>query len=171
MTTFNHEKKIFKPRPSTGWVWVTIIGLILLGIGVNLIMRSGFSGPLLPTILITTPFGILFLLIAVFFPTMRYEMDGSYLTMIYGPLLRYTIDIKQIKSVRRRDIGFSIVSSFRFPGLALFSVPYPEIGQVKMCATAASNGILLLDTGATKYGLTPADEETFVAELKKRMEQ
>jgi hypothetical protein len=77
---------------------------------------------------------------------MRYEMDGSRLTLLYGPLLRYRIDIEQIKSIRRRDIGFSLVSSFRFPGLALFNVPYPEIGTVKMCATAASNGILLIET-------------------------
>jgi hypothetical protein len=168
MTT-NHEKKIFKPRPSSGWVWVTVIGLILLGTGLNLIIRSGFSGPYLPTIIITTPIGIGFLLIAAFFPTMRYEMDGSRLTLLYGPLLRYRIDIEQIKSIRRRDIGFSLVSSFRFPGLALFNVPYPEIGTVKMCATAASNGILLIETGSTKYGLTPAAEETFVAELRKRM--
>jgi hypothetical protein len=84
-------------------------------------------------------------------------------------LLRYTIDIDQIKSIRRRDLGISPVSSFRFPGLAIFSVPYPEIGSVRMCATAASTGILLIETGSTKYGLTPADEEEFVAELRGRM--
>jgi hypothetical protein len=101
---------------------------------------------------------------------MRYELDGTRLTLTYGPLLRYTIDIKQIKSIRRRNMGFSLASSFRFPGLALFSVPYPEIGTVKMCATAASTGILLVETESTKYGLTPADEEAFVGELKRRME-
>ena len=113
--------------------------------------------------------GIVFLLIAVFFPTMSYEIEGNRLTLIYGLLLRYKIDIAQIKSIRRRDMGFSIVSSFRFPGLALFSVPYPEIGTVKMCATAANTGILIIETASTKYGLTPADEDAFVAELKKQM--
>jgi hypothetical protein len=120
-------------------------------------------------ILLTVPMGLGFLAITVFFPTMRYEIEGAQLTLIYGPLLRYTIDIKNITSIRRCDIGFSPVSSFRFPGLALFSVPYPEIGSVKMCATAASNGILLIETGSVKYGLTPVDEEAFVAELRKRM--
>jgi hypothetical protein len=38
-----------------------------------------------------------------------------------------------------------------------------------MCATAASTGILLIETESTRYGLTPADEEGFVAELRKRM--
>jgi hypothetical protein len=85
-------------------------------------------------------------------------------------LLRYTIDVREIKSIRRRDLGYSMVSSFRFPGLALFSVPYPELGRVKMCATAASNGILVIETASAKYGLTPANEADFVAELCKHME-
>lgn len=161
--------KIFKPRPSTGWMWVGAIALVLLAIGLSLIITSGFSGPFMLTIVLTVIIGLVFLLIAVLFPTMRYKIEGNQLRLTYGPLLRYTIDINQIKSIRRRDLGFGIVSSFRFPGLALFNVPYPEIGTVKMCATAANNGILLIETGATKYGLTPADEETFVAELKKRM--
>jgi hypothetical protein len=120
-------------------------------------------------ILLTVPIGILFLLIAVFFPVMRYEIEGSRLTLTYGPLLRYKIDIDQIKSIRRRDLGVGFVSSFRFPGLAIFNVSYPEIGTVKMCATAASHGILLIETASTKYGLTPADEQEFVAELRGRM--
>jgi len=122
-------------------------------------------------ILLTVPIGFGFLLIAVFFPSMRYEIEGSHLTLTYGPLLRYTIDIDQIRSIRRRDLRINLLSSFRFPGLALFSVPYLEIGSVKMCATAASTGILLLETESAKYGLTPAHEEEFVAELRRRMGQ
>jgi hypothetical protein len=164
-------KKIFKPRQSTGWVWVGAIGLVLLASGVSLIIRSGFSGPYMLTILLTVPIGIGFLLIAVFFPTMRYEIEGTHLTLTYGPLLRYVIDIAQIKSIRRRDLRINLLSSFRFPGLALFSVPYLEIGSVRMCATAASTGILLIETESAKYGLTPANEQEFVAELQQRMRQ
>jgi hypothetical protein len=40
-----------------------------------------------------------------------------------------------------------------------------------MCATAANSGILLIETESEKYGLTPADEKDFVAELQKRMEK
>lgn len=165
------SKKIFKPRPSTGWIWVGVMGLILLGTGLSLMITSGFSGPFLLTILLTVPIGIGFLLIAIFFPAMCYEIEGTRLTASYGPLLRYTIDIGQIKSIRRRDLNISLVSSFRFPGLAIFSVPYPEVGTVRMCATAASHGILLIETASTKYGLTPAEEEKFVAELRERMSQ
>lgn len=163
------SRMIFKPRASTGWIWVGVLGLGLLLIGVGLGVSTGFSGPLIITILLSSVMGSGFLFIAVFFPTMRYEIEDSHLTMIYGPLLRYTIEIAEIESIRRRDLGFGVVSSFRFPGLAIFTVPYPEIGAVKMCATAASNDILLIETGSTKYGLTPADEEAFVAELRKRM--
>jgi hypothetical protein len=164
-----NAKKFFKPRPSTGWIWAAVLGLVLLGVGLNRWMVSGFSSPYLLMILLTIPIGIVFLVIAVFFPAMHYEIEGDLLTLTYGPLLRYTIDVKQIKSIRRRDLGISPVSSFRWPGLAIFSVLYPEIGIVKMCATAASTGILLIETGSTKYGLTPADEEEFVAELRARM--
>lgn len=166
-----NSKKIFKPRPSTGWIWISAIGLVLLGSGLSQLIASGFSSPFMLMSLLTVPIGIGFLFLAVFFPTMRYEIEGTSLTLTYGPLLRYTIDIDQIKSIRRRDLGISFVSSFRFPGLALFTVPYPEIGTVKMCATAASNNILLIETGSTKYGLTPANEQDFVAELRGRMRQ
>lgn len=169
--TSNLQKKIFKPRPSTGWIWVGMIALVLLAIGISLLIKSGLSGPFLITILLTVPIGVGFLIIAIFFPAMRYEIDGTRLILTYGPLLRYVIELGQIKSIRRCDLRISIVSSFRFPGLALFSSPYPDVGTVKMCATAAGQGILLIETASTKYGLTPADEKTFVAELQERMKK
>lgn len=163
------EKKTFKPRPSTGWIWVSLIGLVLLATGFGLMIKYGLSSPLLITIVLMIPIGFVFLLLAIFFPTMRYEIEGSRLTLRYGPLLRYTIEIGQIKSIRSRDLEISLVSSFRFPGLAIFAVPYPDVGTIKMCATAASHGILLIETGSAKYGLTPADEQQFVTELRSRM--
>src|SRR5690349_15563581 len=131
------SNKIFKPRPSMGWVWVAVLAIVLLTSGVSMLITSGFSGPFMITILLTIPIGLVFLLITIFFPAMRYEIEGKRLILSYGPLLRYTIDIGQIKSIRRRDLGISPLSSFRFPGLAIFGVPYREIGTVKMCATAA----------------------------------
>ncbi len=163
------SKKIFKPRPSTGWMWVGGIALVLLGTGAGLLLTLGPKGPFTITILLTLVMGLGFLLLAVCFPAMRYEIEGTRLILTYGPLLRYTIDIGQIKSIRRRDLGLGLVSSFRFPGLAIFNVPYPEVGTVKMCATAASQGILLIETASAKYGLTPADEQRFVMELQEQM--
>jgi hypothetical protein len=136
-----------------------------------MLLTFGFSGPYMLTILLTLPIGLIFLVITLCFPSMRYEIEENRLILTYGPLLRYTIDIGQIKSIRRRDLKVSQLSSFRFPGLAIFGVPYPEIGTVKMCATAAGTDILLIETDSTKYGLTPADEEGFVAELRARMKK
>lgn len=164
-----NSNKIFKPRPSMGWVWVAVLAIVLLTSGVSMLITSGFSGPFMITILLTIPLGLVFLLITIFFPAMRYEIEGRRLILSYGPLLRYTIEIGQIKSIRRRDLGISPLSSFRFPGLAIFGVPYREIGTVKMCATAAGTGILLIETESTKYGLTPENEEEFVKELRARM--
>ena len=162
--------KVFRPRPSTGWVWAGAIAIVLLTSGLSMLVTSGLSGPFMITILLTIPLGLVFLLITIFFPAMRYEIEGRNLILSYGPLLRYTIDIGQIKSIRRRDLGLSLLSSFRFPGLAIFGVPYREIGTVKMCATAAGTDILLIETESTKYGLTPEDEEEFVKELRTRMQ-
>jgi hypothetical protein len=163
------SNKIFKPRKSTGWIWVGALTLVLLVSGFYTLITYGFTGPYILTILLTIPLGLMFLVITLFFPSMRYELEGKNLILTYGPLLRYTIDLGQIQSIRRRDLKISPLSSFRFPGLAIFGVPYLEIGTVKMCATAAGTGILLIETDSTKYGLTPADEEKFVAELQARM--
>jgi hypothetical protein len=39
-----------------------------------------------------------------------------------------------------------------------------------MCATGALKNILLIETRKEKYGLTPADEEAFVAAVRAGME-
>jgi hypothetical protein len=162
-------KMTFKARPSNGWLWIGAIGLIITGLGVALASRSGFTGPFLITILIAFATGIGFLLLAAFFPTMRYELDDSRLHISYGPVLHYTVDMAEIENIRRCDLGVSVISSFRFPGLALFGVPSPEVGRVNMCASVASKGILLIETRTQKYGITPADEAAFLAELRRRM--
>ena len=60
----------------------------------------------------------------------------------------------------------TIWSAIRFPGIALFKVPYADVGTIKMCSTAALNNILLIETETEKYGLTPIDEEAFVATIR-----
>ena len=101
---------------------------------------------------------------------MRYELDQHQLTLRYGPVIKYRIPLNEIRSIRRRNLSMTIWSTVRFPGIALFTVPYADVGNVKMCATAALNNILLIETGKEKYGLTPADEEAFVTAIRAQME-
>ena len=108
------------------------------------------------------------LLVALLFPAMRYELDAEALTLRYGPALTYRIPLDDVHAIERRDLSLSLWSSVRLPGLALFAVPYRGMGQVKMCATAASKGILLIETAEAVYGITPADESGLVAALEAR---
>lgn len=162
----------FKPRPSKGWLWLLGLALLILISAAGAVLP--FWGQSLPwvTIVIVIIELLLagwFLALTFWFPTMRYELDEEALTLRYGPALRYRIPLKEISGLRRRNLGLSIWSSMRLPGLALFTVNYSDVGNVKMCATAALTEILLVETEKGLYGLTPADEESFVAAVKERM--
>jgi hypothetical protein len=82
--------------------------------------------------------------------------------------LTYRIPLDEVHAIERRDLSLSLWSSVRLPGLALFAVPYRGMGQVKMCATAATKDILLIETAEGMYGITPADEGGLVAALEAR---
>ena len=113
--------------------------------------------------------GIIFLAFAAWFPSMRYELDDSALTLIYGPVLSYRIPLEQIRGMQCRTLNVAFWSSVHFPGLVLFTVPYRDVGEVKMCATAANNSILIIGTDDALYGITPADTDTFITALQTRM--
>jgi len=167
-----NEPLLFKPRRSAGWAWLAGIGLVCVGFGVLTalpLIEAGASAGMLLTALLAPAFGVPFLLLALWFPTMRYELDGDALMLRYGPLLTYRIPLDEIETIRRRDLSISLWSSMRLPGFAAFTVPYSDVGNVRMCATAAANGILLIETEAAKYGLTPDDEAGLVAALQARM--
>jgi hypothetical protein len=119
--------------------------------------------------IVCTGIGLPMLCLALWFPAMRYELRSGELVLRYGPVLTYRIPLSSIVRIRRRNLAVSLWSSMRLPGLALFKVPYSDVGTVRMCATSASRRILLIETRDAAYGLTPVDEEGFVAELKSRM--
>ena len=164
---------VFRPRKSAGWLWLAGIGLLIIGLSALMLLAvsPGEEGYIivLVTFLFMAALGLPFIVLAVWYPTMRYELDDEALTLRYGPVLTYRIPLDQIETIRRRNLGLSLWSSVRFPGIALFGVHYSDVGTVKMCATAALNGILLIETAKEKYGLTPADEATFVAALQARI--
>ena len=59
--------------------------------------------------------GLPFLALAIWFPTMRYELDVDALTLRYGPVLTYQIPLNEVQSVERRDLRISIWSSGVWP--------------------------------------------------------
>jgi PH (Pleckstrin Homology) domain-containing protein len=170
-TQLPNPTKTFHPRPSYGWAWLVLMSIVISALAIIPALATGLSstGPIL-TLIICVPVAIGFLVLAVWFPTMRYELDQDQLTLCYGPFLTYQIPLDEIRTIRRRNLGLTIWSTIRFPGIALFKVPYADVGNVKMCATAALNNILLIETDKDKYGLTPADEEVFVAAVRSQLE-
>jgi hypothetical protein len=170
----NNRRKplqIFQPRPSSGWCWLVLMAAIITALAIAPALALGTSSRSASlTLLICIPVALAFLILSIWFPTMRYELDADQITLRYGPVLTYHIPLKQIQTIRRRNLSLTIWSSIRFPGIALFGVPYADVGSVKMCATAALNKILLIETETAKYGLTPADEEAFLAAVHAQME-
>lgn len=144
---------------------------IILVVAIAPVMAIGMSSSsIILTVIVCSLVALAFLALAFWFPTMRYELDQDELTLQYGPVLKYKIPLHEIRTIRRRNLSLTIWSTVRFPGIALFTVPYADVGNVKMCATAALNNILLIETEKEKFGLTPADEEAFVAALQAQME-
>ena len=162
----------FKPRPSRGWLSLLLLALALLFCSLPATIGAAAGKVPWPVGLLAGAIGlglgVPFLALAFWFPTMRYELDAEALTLRYGPVLAYRIPLDRVRSVERRDLRLSLWSSVRLPGVALFTVPYRGLGQVKMCATAAAKGILLIEAAEGLYGITPADELGLLAALQSR---
>ncbi|HLO14048.1 MAG TPA: PH domain-containing protein [Anaerolineales bacterium] len=171
-TQLPNPTKTFQPRPSYGWAWLVLMALIIFVIAIAPALAMGLSSSsVILTVIICSLVALAFLILAFWFPTMRYELGQDQLTLRYGPVLTYRIPLAEIRTIRRRNLSLTIWSTIRFPGIALFKVPYADVGNVRMCATAALNNILLIETEKEIYGLTPADEEAFIVALRTRMEQ
>jgi hypothetical protein len=161
---------VFEPRRSRGWLSLLLLSLVVIVCTLPVVVAAvGGAVPWWVGLLMGLMglgLGGPFVALAIWFPTMRYELDASTLTLRYGPVLSYRIALDEVQSIERRDLPISLWSSVRLPGVALFAVPYRGMGQIKMCATAAARGILLIEAAGELYGITPADEEGFLAALE-----
>lgn len=144
--------------------------MLLLLFAIAMLIAVPGMHPLVATPFIVVGIGVAapILALAWYFPEMRYWLGSNVLVLQYGPLMYDQIPIDMINSIRRRNLRASWLSSFRFPGLALFYVDYIEQGRVRMCARSASSQILLIDTGHRKYGITPEDEFGLVQAIRER---
>ena len=163
---------IFEPRRSRGWLSLLLLAVVVLVCTLPVVFAAAagevawWVGLLMG--LMALGLGAPFLALAIWFPTMRYELDSQALTLRYGPVLTYRIPLDAVQTIERRNLRISIWSSVRLPGVALFGVPYRGEGEVKMCASAAARGILLIETAGERYGITPADEVGLLATLEAR---
>ena len=165
------SRLVFRPSPSHGYLWLIAAGLAVLAPTLAIVL-PGTRGPSLITLIAIAPavvIGLPFLALAALFPTMRYELDADALTLRYGPVLHYRIRYAEILGMQRRDLSVPVWSSMRLPGLALFVVPYNDVGRVRMCATRAAKDILLIRTAQATYGVTPADERSFLDAMMARL--
>jgi hypothetical protein len=166
-----HEWIEFRPRASHGRFWTGGMGIILALMFALALVMAWDEMPWF----IKIPFAVLgvgttapLLIIAWYFPTMRYWLGRKELVLSYGPLMYDRVPLDAIQSIRRRNLRLSPVSTFRFPGLALLNVHYLGMGQVRMCATSASKEILLINIGHRRYGITPENEMELVQHVRER---
>lgn len=161
----------FRPRPTNGRVWV-------LGIGFGTLLL--FVVPFLPVIReipwpLIAAFAILgivvagpIILVGLYAARMEYVLTDAELRLRMPPMMDDRIALSDIVAIRRGDLKSSPLASFRFPGLAVFDVDYRDAGRVRMCATAASTDILVLETSTGRqFGLTPEEPQLLVDALQR----
>ncbi|PKO13866.1 MAG: hypothetical protein CVU39_16795 [Chloroflexi bacterium HGW-Chloroflexi-10] len=164
--------KIFYARPSSGWLWLIGIALFMLIVLIFPLFAGGSESPVWVVVMNLSMIIFLvlpFLFLATEIKKIRYEIHEDHLYIHMGRFLKYRILFGEIKKVSKKNLQITLWSSFRFPGLALFKVPYADVGTVKMCATAAAKDILIIETEKEKFGITPLDESAFMNVLMKKI--
>jgi Mn2+/Fe2+ NRAMP family transporter len=99
---------------------------------------------------------------------MRYELRDDALYLIMGPWSD-KISYNEIIDVSVKDLVLNPLSSFRMPGVALFDVVYSDEGTVRMYSTHALKDVVLIKTLKKKYGISPKDENGFIAALQSKI--
>jgi hypothetical protein len=160
---------VYKAAPSRGWLWLLGTGVLMLLLALPAVL-TGQVVAMVISLVAVLPFALAFVLLALWFPTMRYELSPQELTLRYGPF-RWRIPLRENQEVSKRNLAFSPLSSMRLPGFAMFGVHYADQGIVQMCATRSLEQIILIVTPKRKYGITPRDEDAFLAQLQRYLQE
>ena len=162
----------FAPRPSRGWFAPLMFAIFVfvpeIAVALFLLLLDSSFWPLsLLMLVLALALAIPLLLLALWFPTMRYVVTADTLHLRYGPI-NWRVPLASITGMEWRDLGYANVKTVRTPSLALGNIRYvdPDVGWVKMCATSPHKRVLLIEAGGKKYGVTPQDEEGFVAAIR-----
>lgn len=159
----------FKPARSFGWAWLlALLALVLLPMLFLLqpeVIATDAAPAFWINIAIVGPLAVFFLLTLFSLPRMRYDLTAEEVVLSCGPLLTYRIPYRDITDIRTATVTPSLWSSMRLPGLALWKVPYADAGTMYMCATRMARDILVITAGDRRYGITPADEASFLRSL------
>lgn len=161
----------FRPRSSSGRWWTGGLGLGILIMFILPFIASWEEIPLfvvIPFVILGIGVSAPLLAVAWYFPDMRYWVGKEELVLTYGPMMNDRIPLETIRSIHKQNLRLSPISSFRFPGLAVFDVHYLGTGSMRMCASSASKDILLIDTGKRRYGITPQDETGLLRAILER---
>ncbi|MGE5580566.1 MAG: PH domain-containing protein [Bacillota bacterium] len=160
---------------SLGWLWLGLAGVLLFVFAGLMLMAvvgsgSGIGAVAVIPAAILVILGVCVMLLAGWSSTVRYELSPERLSMFCGPV-KYNVAVPEIVSVNKTGLRMTMHSSTRFPGFALGKIPYAGTGDVIMCATRSLRGIILIETGKRKYGVTPSDEAAFLAQLRGYVEE
>ncbi len=170
------KSQVFYPeRKWIGFLMLLIFLLVFAAI-IFFCLKTLIISPNILNLIVITPglviVSIVFFpaLIAFFsLPSMRYELRDDALYLIIGPW-RDRIPYNEIVDISVKDLVLNPLSSFRFPGLALFNVAYSDEGTVRMYSTHALKDVVLIKTLNKKYGISPKDEEGFINALRSKIE-
>ncbi len=165
---------VFKPRFSIiGWVSNIFFAVVLAAVLIIVLsmFKKGDTGSLIALIIevvLLIPILIAALFFLAIYPTMRYIIENDTLALKCGPF-KWIVSIQNIKSITEKDLKYLPYSEgWKLPGYALFKIRYGDVGAVKMCATALTKRILLIETDSELFGITPDNVDQFISALKQR---
>lgn len=166
---------VFKPRFSiVGWVSNILFTVVLAAVLVAVfsMYKKGDIGSLVALIIemvLLAPILMASIFFLTTYPTMRYIIENGTLLLKCGPF-KWTITIQSIKSIAEKDLKYLPYSEgWKLPGYALFKIRYGDVGAVKMCATALTKQVLLIETDSELYGITPDNVDLFISALKQEV--
>jgi len=170
--------KIYRPRNSMGGLFNGSILLIfiLLAIVIFWPVISNFSeGMGIIILILTGPIWAAFIIISfiffVWYPTMRYELSKEKLVLKCGPF-KSEIILSSIKEIRKKDLKYHPSSTgWKLPGYCLFRVKYTDEDWVRMYSRAILKNVIIIETDKEKYGITPANEESFLKDIMEKVER